>query len=621
MNRFIVCVFSILVLVGGTRAVRANPKTVPEAIEAACATDAKSWSSVEHDELTKMCSPPPATTGESYFAALCSGVRALNAKLVVAIDSDSALTLQQTCGLGHAVSAVIPSVLVDVVSGLGNHIVAVARQDLVDYITLNLTGKFCATTADDIRALGKLFPETCKLFDADQTPSDTLTLSAVKAAFATDAKNLQKTLPDKLKSVVEAYVAKHPTLKIAFTAVSTVAFVVYDIFVAKLEPRQLLDNAVQAIIDHASTGGPCTLTAAIPDARCAALFAAILVQTIENAAPTGNVAAELPTLLGTAAIRFCNVGHNPAPGVATCVVDPRLDKAQRLYNAVYQLYKLQSALLSEASANAAGSKLVTKTSFPSLAAAIRELVDAFLTLCDDGTTEYANASKLTLSLTDLALAATQEDLAGMRTPLLDILDNPIVVDKLGSKLDDLTKKAVNLVIALAAANDASEAKTVIDAFAAPAGTYKEKYGRSRNYLALGSVVGPMAALQTQYLDGVRQSGTTNVFRMSAPVGIEFMPTCASGKWVNLGIAVTVLDPLAMAAADTKGNTPDTNLGAVLDLGAYLRLGIAKSPLSLVAGFSWRPGLHSATNCTTDCYDQTRELFIGIGVDVPLLVIH
>ncbi|HEX4423158.1 MAG TPA: hypothetical protein VH165_34840, partial [Kofleriaceae bacterium] len=534
------------------------------------------------DALARMCAPDvlarigpgaPALLPPSFVEPqLCSDAGAVTPYTTA---SDAISALQRVCGIPrHAAGTPLTAVLVSVVSGLGDHIAAIARQDLIDYAAANLSKVFCKTDSTGLLALGDVFPITCRLFTQTQTqtPIDGLTLSSVKSTFLIDVNATGTTLLPKLEATSKDYIVAHPALAIIAGTGVAAAAATYEIFLAKLEPRQLLDLATSAILQQYPKPAPgarpsqlCSLATNQKDPVCLGILGALIVTRFEAAyLNKEDVAAEIPRLIDDAATELCAEHTYPAKADTSCVINPAQytswhAEIVRLSTALIALYNQQSLLAREP--HSADDGTITRTSFPALAAALHEAFEAFVALCDVSDAGHTTRS-LYVAVVDLALAAAQQDIAAIRTPLLQILDNAIVADKLGHKLDAATKSAVTFVTSLAAAKDSTEAQAVIATLAAPAGTYREKYSRGKLYFAAGAVIGPTVVWQDQLSGG--SSTTAFVTRFSAPVGVELMPAALSGEWLNLGIAATLIDPLAMAASDTKGNTPDSNIGAVLD---------------------------------------------------------
>jgi len=92
--------------------------------------------------------------------------------------------------------------------------------------------------------------------------------------------------------------------------------------------------------------------------------------------------------------------------------------------------------------------------------------------------------------------------------------------------------------------------------------------------------------------------------------------------MNLGFGGIVLDPLALTRVDSKGETAQPRAQTAFVFGGYVRLGIAHSPVNLVAMATYQPWLRPLDDCTSGgrCWSGAWQIGVGLAVDVPILVL-
>ena len=176
------------------------------------------------------------------------------------------------------------------------------------------------------------------------------------------------------------------------------------------------------------------------------------------------------------------------------------------------------------------------------------------------------------------------------------------------------EKTISFVTAIAQAGSSKEIAGVIDAYAAPVGSYRVKRGAERLYLVLNGYLGAGGGLE-------RVDSTSGFAGVTAPIGIEFGGSL--GKGWSLGILAQVLDlgtPASYRMTKTNEqleSEPEVGFAQVFSPGGYLVLGLKNLPVAFGAGINLAPSLRKTSNGSGETRNATRfALFLSI--DMPLL---
>jgi hypothetical protein len=199
-------------------------------------------------------------------------------------------------------------------------------------------------------------------------------------------------------------------------------------------------------------------------------------------------------------------------------------------------------------------------------------------------------------------------------------------------LPPMVVRYVPLLVELGTAASSTEVAATLDAYAAPISTYKEKY--ARGMVALNGMVGAHYSGERIDSDGVH--GTSGAFGAFMPIGIHATHPFGA-KWVHFGLLLSVLDLGALASFRTSseiegeldGETPaegdapevkkapEIGFQQVLSPGAFVTLGIAKSPAIVGFGVSMTPELREVQQ--DELKTQVSVLRYGgfLAVDIPI----
>jgi hypothetical protein len=201
------------------------------------------------------------------------------------------------------------------------------------------------------------------------------------------------------------------------------------------------------------------------------------------------------------------------------------------------------------------------------------------------------------------------------------------LEKLKVKVPPAVMGSLGFAARLAAAQKPDDAKKAFEDEAAPLGSYKVKYDRSKVTIAINAFVGPFVGGGWQY-DVKNASDDTHlglVARpLSAPIGVDF--TLLSGKYFHFGLLASVIDPFAVGTVYSNANAEAFDWGALLTPGAMARVGIGGSPFTLLGGFTYQPLAKSKDTCTENnasvpCWKGALQVGGALAIDVPLLVLR
>jgi hypothetical protein len=182
---------------------------------------------------------------------------------------------------------------------------------------------------------------------------------------------------------------------------------------------------------------------------------------------------------------------------------------------------------------------------------------------------------------------------------------------------DRVLRAVDFAVALSLSKSREDSKAVIEALADPISSYRAKYGmQSGMRITLNGFVGVIGSFQRTLNTDVNEKRAA--FRFGAPVGIDITPSALSWDSFNIGFGAVALDPLALASVDTEGDSPDADWRTALTPGGYLRLGLFHSPINLMAIGTYQPFNERQEDCTDDCWRGAWQVGGALAVDIPII---
>ncbi len=196
--------------------------------------------------------------------------------------------------------------------------------------------------------------------------------------------------------------------------------------------------------------------------------------------------------------------------------------------------------------------------------------------------------------------------------------------------------AIPLIIEIAGADSSREVAAVLDAAAAPVGSYRVKF--QRPVVAITALFGGGGGLE--YVSAGGSRGTSGMAAGLASLGLHgTLPwgrcdrckraTLRGQKLMNVGLMFSLLDLGALTTyrvsrelsdGGAAESSPEVGVAQIFSPGAAITLGLFRSPVVLVAGLSLSPRLRrvdpGGTAVTRDVA-ALRVLF-GVALDLTLL---
>ncbi len=271
----------------------------------------------------------------------------------------------------------------------------------------------------------------------------------------------------------------------------------------------------------------------------------------------------------------------------------------------------------------------------------RERIAEVIILCAEG---MAELSKVLVSHQEEAVQTKVETTMDDFIAIAELSGSLIVEDWGGAALTSITlleriegndefKKHIQaflpLVVEIANAKSSTEVATAIEAAAAPAGSYRTKYQHST--LSLNAFVGP--AIGGEYLTRGNSSGWSGAFAGFAPVGLHAAVPFGRGKdggrWMHVGGMLSIIDIGALTTyrfktelendetTSTTEHSAEVGFAQVFSPGAFLTLGIARTPLVVGGGLSMSPRLREIQVDGQTLDANALRLMAFIAIDITL----
>lgn len=252
--------------------------------------------------------------------------------------------------------------------------------------------------------------------------------------------------------------------------------------------------------------------------------------------------------------------------------------------------------------------------------------------------------EITYATTDVVTAINRRDYASA-------INNTVHVYRLATTPPDSTQsryksdmtriaKYGTFMAGVAAAKNSEEVATAIEKAALPAGSSRIKRESPFN-VSLNAYTGLFAG--HEFISGVNDNKWFNTYGVTAPIGVSisrghsifFLGTGESGwkegkKGWSTSLFLSLVDVGAVAAFrfqdDKTAEVPSIQLKNLFAPGAYLSLGIPKSPLSINLGVQQGANLRKIYDAggtlANDYGDKSYwRLSAGVCVDIPLLNIY
>jgi hypothetical protein len=522
---------------------------------------------------------------------------------------------------------------VNLVQGLGDLLVAEAKESALEYLLTQVGKRFCTHVivvdkkAGLSIALGDWFKNSCEvMLPNGEIDVDAFSFGALKIAFHEDLTHLPRNVGELAGAWIKI---KWPGGERYAEAIAVIAFVAYELGQGT-QPLEIL----KALADEADRRlkGKLTCDLTTPQTRtkeCALILGLELARTAANEKDVKRIA----TLLAHAIDQFCT--DYGAEGLKTdgkCVINP--GTYEQLHTDLLEVYRAAKRLLdlqTKMSSIDALPNEVGKRAAPEWSHALRQLSDALGKLAIDVDPGHAPQVQKDFALLDLGFdafdAVIADDPAALRKAVLAILAT------FSARLDADLVHAITVVVSLATAKDRTEVKAILAEVTAPVGTYKIKYRTTRPVWMIDGFVGFFAGSEVRIhrrnADGShRDAGLDHrsalPLQLSAPVGVDLTARSHLGcrDWFHVGATVTLIDPLALAVS-TAHDTISADWKTLFAPGLYLRVGLMKSPLTLLIGgnFQWaRRGEENGCG-TQRCFDGAFQLGAGLSIDVPLFMLR
>ena len=562
------------------------------------------------------------------------------------VGDDDKVAVDRLCGQSatHETSAVNPSSIgIDLVQGLGDLLVAEAKDEAIEFLLSRLGKTFChysitidkaSKTKPELKIdMNVWFAKSCAaMLPNDSVDVDAFNFGSLKTAFKEDLNDL----PGNIARVAQGWFAIHwPHGLYYAVALGVIADIAYDLSQNK-KPLEIL-NEFGDRIDGALKGKvTCDLTSksSITNKECIVILAFELTRTIANEAAKKP---PLAAMIQDALVKFCtDYGATGLREDSKCVISGADYEA--LHQSLLEVYRATRRLLDldKALSSADGFRNETaRRSAPEWVRSLRQLVDAIGAALKKAVPSEQDKIGDDIALLDLAFdafdAIVNEDPAALRKALLAALQSKMVNKRLKSD----TVHAITVIVSLATAKDRGEVKDLLKDVTAPVGSYKMKYGATSPVITLNGFVGFFAGgelrLHSRNADGTHHDAVTDLapLKLAAPVGVDFSLVSGGdcvrfwepGNCYHFGITATAIDPLALAVS-TKDDTISADWKTLFEPGVYVRLGLFHSPFTILAGANYQWARRSNAMCGADrCFDGAFQFGAFLTADVPLLVLH
>lgn len=571
-----------------------------------------------------------ATGGPATFGKTCAALaaaRSVQPRTLTAAELEEETKLVDLCGQGKERGApATASAGVAAIQGLGDFLVARAKDELVLYGVEQVGLTLCGDAK-----VAALFRESCTEVraadcteqNATKCPVDpeAITSGRFQAAFRRDIRQLPTS--------VVAILGVEAAHKVYLRALSRAAA---DVMLGST-PEHFAASALEYLKAEASAAAilPCKLDVLTPG--CAAglvLTAAVSAQelVVSSPDPSRDGSISFETWLNRTASAYCRDFAGAPEGDITCI------SSSRMYANLLDL--------SEAWLLSYTSVLQALHSFEQVADSGKPTPEEVASFADQFATAIETTASASFELAgclkagkacapgsasvpaEWQIAASATRFSGTLASAVMARDVPAslraargLVNLVRFEHKDRVLRAVDFSVALSLSKDRDESKAVIDALADPIASYRAKYGmQSGARITLNGFVGAIGSFQKTLNTDSKEDRAA--FRFGAPVGIDFTPSGLSGESFHGGFGLIGLDPLALASVDTEGESPDADWRTALTPGAYIRLGLFHSPLTLMALGTYQPFNERQEDCTDDCWRGAWQVGGALAVDIPII---
>lgn len=560
-----------------------------------------------------ICAVAKSVTDQEVSAAAKTTAKDKTKGLSQPEDAGTAmLNLRAACGQAAPRGAALATFGVQLVQGLGDFMVARSKEELVEFAVEVKAKSLCQDSFKQylIKSCKVLFP------DGTDSPPDLESASDGRLQTALRA-DLNALAGRVLVAVIDAKLP--PTVKSPL--LDEVLQAIGDGGVDAIrggDMSRLFDDALGKLPPDDTTTFACQLSDGSSPSTAACIGSLML--EIGSAA-VAKRSSDPIAVLEAAADTFCaRFGKQPLGTPGQCVFGAPnysdiqsqamalISNVNTLYDANIKSGGAQTAI--PATANQLSSIEATATA---LLTAVANLTPHGSAVAVGGILEVAK------DLIELATALAAQNSGDALAAAEDLVETINTIEPTLAP----DSKAFAFVLAIATAKNRSDVEAAFEAAAAPLGSYRAKYGKGSvaNFkITLNGFVG--AGIGGQHpLHRVGSVDSWQFYqRLAAPVGLDL--NVLGWTLFNIGIGVRVIDPLALTVVTKDGGSADANWASLLDLGGYLRVGLAGSPVNLMVGADYLPGLAPSGGCaaaaTGPCWRGAWQLGAALAVDVPLL---
>jgi hypothetical protein len=560
-------------------------------------------------------------TGQDICTAGTGSVLAASG---VETNQQSKLTtlLDDACGSSHARAGFLSDIALNAVQGLGDFLVARAKQEFVGYAVETQGRELCEHQKVTVSATESvdLFPRACGTLFPEGTDGDADLVSVTDGRLQVALRADLAALPDAVARIAAPPKTTHLDVVIAAMGRALLRAV------QTRQPALLFSDAL-ARIEAGDTRWGCDLATVSADAKPACITVlALQVGATAVSPPPGVSRTDPAAIVQVAATEFCAhfSDNNDPPGA--CVFGaagyPR------------DMHPSLSALVSDATdLTTASTALVDRgLAQPALEGARDDASDALDRAFDSIDTIVRKFvsdnqdAKKALDLLRFGERVASGYIGHNSAKIVLAFREALATGGPLAALASHLPRPLALMVSIAMAESRSDVEAILDAAAAPLGSYSTKYGtKGTNRVAINGYVGPAGGwLFVQNKFGYTGPSSPKFFRLSAPVGVDW--TIAGFSKFHLGFGLRLIDPLALTVVTKDGAVAKANWSSLFDLGAYFRVGVWHSPFSVLLSGSYQPGLTSEDTCTVNgitgpCWKGAWQLGGAVAIDIPIWFIH
>ncbi|HET7503453.1 MAG TPA: hypothetical protein VFK02_20670 [Kofleriaceae bacterium] len=567
-------------------------------------------------------------------------------------DRDALSKLCKEAGVRLVAAETFSDIGINLVLGLGDLIQEEAKQEIIDYLIDQIGRRFCKldiSIADGTPRVkfADWFTHSCKVILPDgvdgSVSAEAFSFGALKAAFRTDLERLPRNMGGVLTGWLDVRWGENAKIYVA--AVSVLLYAVFEYEVLRKGPFEIvqeLGDRANATSELASLVCDFTIEQHKVSKECVAVLLFELAHTSAIDLQRDRT-TPIATIVGDTLDEFCRL-HGPSDDKkqhGTCVISLSdyaawHDRLKQFYRAIKRTLSLRDTI--EALGGLTPREVAHKVA-PEVVDALRGLVDSFSTIVvhlpsvsDADADRLRDDTAVIDHAVDVFDAVVADDPTAFSKALLDLLASKLVA----RHLSQTELRAFTVVAALATAKDRAAVKDILKEVAAPVGTYKMKYGADHTILTLngfaGFFVGWEWTVRNKRPDGASDDRLRSAdlpLKLSAPIGFDATFTSGRSCWhldepgscYNIGATLTLIDPLALAVS-TAHDTISADWKTLFEPGLYVRIGLLRSPIALLIGGNYQPGIRSPDHCgDARCSQGALQFGALLSADVPIFVLH